>query len=959
MLDKSKINISVILLAIGIGLIPTGFITNGFIREQVRQNIPSTILHIQEEAISEIELQYLGLGITEVLPEIQTQETENIKDEIVEVRYIPSSLIYLKDLTTPLFVERLNGSMTASLIRDSLVVVSEDILANINGPLSAQVINDTLEQVINSNSTTSTFARNVFFNNYTFQVDYDTSINGTSIEGVSEYSTSSSSSINYTTTAQERLLDGYLSYPGLIQNVENGSGILEFMELITNATNDPITFNNTTIQSNYNATWNQLTSLANYVSNYLWTLIIPQTWNNTLTPSEYATMRSNELFFNDEGWSTTTGNITNIEGISELGTGGLNNLSYNTIAQQRILYGYEDAPGILENVLLGRGVLDYLEYYAETSGNATIQSQYNATYYQLNNLTNYLTQYMMNIVVPAQLALDGLTFESAGLRDFYIQWANASFFTDGIKINELSEEIGDLAKSRRGAIEIRNEINSLFGTYTEIIAKDLFFNNYTFQANFSANIKGVSEYTSGSAFSLNYTATAQQRLLEGYKNAPGIFTSIDSGFGLLNWFDFYDSAFLNIGTNRTLMETTYNATWDTQLLPFGQYLQNYLLNTIIATISQGGLEAAIPTITNINYSTTVNLWDPMNSNGIVNDTGILKWYNAANGNQTIQDQLNISFSLTQNQFNLLYNWLIGEVKNALTPIVFIILQPLGIRLTTGDYAGILFLEQWANATVIPSGIDLGGGLTGFEVGLPIKSNISYDTTLALFDTENSSSFIDNFGILKWIDAYEGDLTAENDLIALFGLDSTQMTMILNWLFSSFKENVVPNILTGSTLTNLAGLEFHRQWTNGTLFVNGIDMGSAFGLTSVTPWELGIPVKSNIDPLSSELLWDEEDSFSLVNQKGTGLWFIATIDTSAYNTLKEYYEFDDTQMEAIIAWVDRIRVDYSLPHLKEQLNLPSDVYTYADTVNLGFTISSIVFLALGCVTIILIFLSKRR
>ena len=440
MLTKSKINISVILLAIGIGLIPTGFITNGFIRDQVRQNIPSTILDIQEGAISEIEVQYLGLGITEVLPKIQSQETENIKDEIVEVRYIPSSLLYLKNLTTPLFLERLNGSMTASLINDSLAAVSEDILANINGPLSAQIINDTLEQVINSNSTTSAFARNVFFNNYTFQVDYDTSINGTSIKGVSEYSTSSSSSINYTATAQERLLDGYLSYPGLIQNVENGSGILEFMELYENATNDPITYNITTIQTDYNATWSQLTSLVNYVSNYLWTLVIPQTWNNTIIPSVFATARSKELFFNDEDWSSTTKNITIIEGISELGTGGLNNLSYNTVAQQRILYGYDDAPGLLENVLLGRGVLDYLEYYAETSGNATLQSQYNATYYQLNNLTNYLTQYMMNVIIPAQLFLEGLTFETAGLRDFYIQWANASFFTEGIKINELSDK---------------------------------------------------------------------------------------------------------------------------------------------------------------------------------------------------------------------------------------------------------------------------------------------------------------------------------------------------------------------------------------------------------------------------------------------------------------------------------------------------------------------------------------
>ncbi|MHA2283853.1 MAG: hypothetical protein ACXAC5_23680 [Promethearchaeota archaeon] len=693
MLNKSKINISVILLTIGIGLIPTGFITNGFIRDQVRENIPSTLLHIQEEAVSEIEAQYLGLGITEVLPEIQKEGTENIKDEIVEVQFIPSTLLYLKNLTVPLFLERLNGSMSANLIDDSLTVISEIILDNINGPLSAQIINDTLWQVMNSNSTNSTFARDVFFNNYTFQVDFDVSINGTSINGVSEYITTSSNSLNYTATAQQRLLDGYLSYPGLIEDVENGTGILEFIELYENATNDPVSYNITTIQTDYNATWSQITSLANYVTNYLWDSRVPLTWNNTMTPTDYATTRSRELFFNDESWSSTTNNITPIEGISEYGTGGLNNLSYTTLAQQRILLGYGNVPGILRNKLLGQGLLDYLEYYAETSGNATIQSQYNATYYQLNNLTTYLTQYLIMVIVPAQLALEGLTLETAGLRDFYEQWANASFFTDGIKINELSADIGDLLKARSAALEIRKEINSLTTSINETTATDLFFNNYTFQVNFSTTIKGVSEYISNGNYSLNYTDIAKQRLLDGHKDFPGIFTSIDSGFGLLNWLDFYDSAYLNIGTNRTLMETTYNATWSTQLLPFGQYIWDYLLGTIVATIVQRGVEAGIPTVTNINYNTTVDLWDPLNSNGIVNDTGILKWYKAANGNQTVQDQLNSTFNLTQNQFNLLYNWLIIEAKNKLTPTVFIIQQPLGIRLTTDEYAGILFLEQ--------------------------------------------------------------------------------------------------------------------------------------------------------------------------------------------------------------------------------------------------------------------------
>ncbi|MHA2283852.1 MAG: hypothetical protein ACXAC5_23675 [Promethearchaeota archaeon] len=285
----------------------------------------------------------------------------------------------------------------------------------------------------------------------------------------------------------------------------------------------------------------------------------------------------------------------------------------------------------------------------------------------------------------------------------------------------------------------------------------------------------------------------------------------------------------------------------------------------------------------------------------------------------------------------------------------------------------MYIDAWGdpNDSDYIEGDNILPGIKGSEVGIPIKSDISYNTVAALFDTENSSSFIDNIGILKWIDAYNGDLVAKNELIVLFGLDSTQMNMTLNWLFTSFRQTVVPNVLTdltGFTTISLAGLEFHRQWANHTLFVDGIDLDPAFGLdSSITAWELGIPGMSNIlDDLwevrpssTSEDLWDEQNSFSLVHRKGNGLWFMAALDNSAYNTLKEYHELDDTEMEAIIAWVERINEEYSLPHLKEKLNLPTDVYTYANTVSLGFIIGSAIFLGLGCINIILIFLSKRR
>ena len=961
MLNKSKTNIAVVLIAIGIGLIPTGLIVSEYIRDQVGDNIPNVISHIHEDAVLEIEEQYLGLGIAEILPEIKKQETLDIKDEIVEVRFIPDTLLYLKNLSMPIFKERLNLSISASLISNSITAVYEDILAFINGRFSALIISDSLDQVINNNITTSDFAREQFFNNYSYRGYFKTFINGTKIAGISEFATDPKVSLNFTSTAQQRLLDGYLSNPGLIQDVENGTGVIDFMEFYENATIDPIAYN-ATMQNAYNSTWVQLTAVADYISDYLWNDVISKTWNRTRTPSKYADDKSLELFFNDENWSTDTENLTPIMGISEQQTGGMNNLSYTTTAQNRILYGTDSAPGLLENVFLGTGLKDYLELFAETSGDATMQNQYNATFYQLNNLTAYIIQYLQSIVVPAQLALEGLTLDTAALRDFYIQWANASIFSGGIGLNELSVEIGDLLKARTAATTIRGEINSLSGISNITLARDQFFNNYTFQDDFETSIQGVSEHFVTGNYSLNFTRIAQQRLLDGYGDAPGIFSNIDSGFGVLNWLDFYDSAVLNIGTNRTLMETTYNATWATQLELFGIYIRDYILGTIVTASAQKGLEAGVPSATDIKYATTISLWDPMNSNGIVNSTGIEKWYKAATGDQTIQDQLNATYNLESYQFNRLYSWIKTKAKNILTPIVFIIQQPLGIRLTTTEYAGILFLEQWANGTVIPSGMDLGKGLKGFEVGLPTRSNISYNAAIALFDTKNKSSISNNIGILKWINAYEGDTGAKNELIALFGLSSVQVDMTTTWLFTSLKENIIPVLLTnltGYTTLVLAEFEFHRQWTNGTLFVNGFDLNPAFGLSIISGWELGIPVISEIDHRTSVDLWDEEDSHSLVNLKGNGLWSWTNRNQSVYIMLKDYFGLDDTQMEAILAWRIRMKEDFALPYMEDELNLPFNVYTYANTVNLGLMISGAIFLALGCVSIILVFLSKRR
>ncbi|MFX1304898.1 MAG: hypothetical protein ACFE9X_16205 [Promethearchaeota archaeon] len=959
MLNKTKFNISVIVLAIGIGLVPTGFFLNGYYRDQVRSYVPETLLNIQETVIPEIESQFLGLGICEDLPIIQDQQTEYIEDEVVKILSIPSTLLYLKNLSMPLFLQRINGSMTSINISGSLDVVSNDINDKIYGSISAQLINSTIKQVMISNSTTEVFAREVFFNNYTFQDNYSTSI-----LGVSEYATSGTNKLNYTITAQQRLLDGYLTSPGLTQDLENGTGVLDFMEFYNNATVDPLTYNQT-MQTTYNSTWEQLTALAGYITNYLWNSIVPNiiSANYSMTPSEYAAFQARELFFNDEHWSSTTKNITSIKGISEYGTGGVNNLSFSTAAQERILYGYLYAPGILEELDLGTGVLDFLDLYAQTSGDIIMQSLYDATFYQLKNVTSYLIKYMFEVIVTEQLGLDGLTLETAALRDFYSQWANASIFTRGIFLRDLSTELGNQLRMSTVAKLIRSNIIKIVnvnGTTLEF-ARNRFFNDFNLTGNFTVNIQGVSQFNSSSTYSLNYSISSQERILDGYNDAPGILESFDTGIGLLDWLDFYLLAFLDLGANRTLMETTYNATWVDHLFPMGQYLLNYMLGQKVGASTQKGLEIGFPTPSGISMSAAAILWDPANSSSFVNDVGIQKWSSAEKGNLTIQNELNITFGFSNTQFQKMYNWLFSTIKDVIVPIVFILLRPTGLRITTTEYAEILILEQWANATVIPAGLDLGGGVKGFEVGIPEKSNISLSTAIDFFDLKNSSSFIHKNGLLKWIDAENGDNITRTELITTFDLETDQFDLILNWLFTTFRNNVIPITfnITGYTLTEIAGLEFYRQWANGSLFTSGLDPGPAFGLPSLSGWELGIPTSSGIDLVMGMRLWDEENRNSLVSQSGIARWFNAIEDPQVYNYLINYFKFTDSQMQGMFEWLIKIREDFTLIYSKLQMGLPINAYEFGSLLILGFTVCGFVIAASGVLFAIITKLSKRR
>ncbi|MGB5910277.1 MAG: hypothetical protein WBH31_03675, partial [Promethearchaeia archaeon] len=93
----SKLRLSLILLIVGIGLIPTAFLAKGYFQDQVPANASETLLILKNEGISYIEEEFKGLGIPEILPQIIEDEIFDLEEDVAKERPIPEFLRFVKN----------------------------------------------------------------------------------------------------------------------------------------------------------------------------------------------------------------------------------------------------------------------------------------------------------------------------------------------------------------------------------------------------------------------------------------------------------------------------------------------------------------------------------------------------------------------------------------------------------------------------------------------------------------------------------------------------------------------------------------------------------------------------------------------------------------------------------------------------------------------------------------------
>ncbi|MFX0178731.1 MAG: hypothetical protein ACFE78_01000 [Candidatus Hodarchaeota archaeon] len=590
--------------------------------------------------------------------------------------------------------------------------------------------------------------------------------------------------------------------------------------------------------------------------------------------------------------------------------------------------------------------------------------------------------------------------------------------------SELINSFPSIINGSKAAGEINNVI-SLVQTQNSTsleIARNKFFNNYTFQDNYSTPIEGISERMMGSV-SLNYSDIAQARILEGYTYNgtpyPGITTDTRLGEGINDWLEFYSLAESDPG-NQSLMEQVYNCSWTSgQLQNLSAYIKSYLWNTVVKNYydSKGitdptefefcaqwanlsfymnyinldyfsevinqtlfPYEAAtilagiIITPTGISFSSAKDLWNSTNPLSFVNDTGFLTWLNAST-DASYRPGLTYAFSITYDQVLKILTWLFSPVKENIVPNLIKYPQPYGYGMNTTEYSKVLFYEQWANGTVVEDGLVLHiiGNITykGIEAGIPTKTNISLEATRALFDETNTSSFINRYGILKWIEASEGDVTVQNELISKFKLNIVQINLTNNWLFSTLRYDVLPYISfryplvkcmgVRRTTLDYAEIEFYRQWANGSIFTEGIDIAPFLLLESpIKNFEAGIPT---LNCTQSKLLWDEDNYYSFVNPKGISIWYEALGFPNHRNTLKSSttnFNLTDSELNSILDWLIYVRDNLTLQYTLVKNNLPANYYILADWYFMGMMIGAIGFSSVGLIVgVIVIMFQKKR
>jgi hypothetical protein len=365
-----------------------------------------------------------------------------------------------------------------------------------------------------------------------------------------------------------------------------------------------------------------------------------------------------------------------------------------------------------------------------------------------------------------------------------------------------------------------------------------------------------------------------------------------------------------------------------------------------------GFEVGIPLSTEMPIELVEALWNESDDKSLLNIKGIELWFdaNASLADQDILISKYGSLGLTQEELGMILQWLWypGGFVDNLFPKLVESAPPYGYGKPIPLLAEQVFFEMWANGTALglslfPEGLDFGEfienltlGTTGFEVGIPIPTGMSFDLTKALWNKNNEKSLLNITGIQLWFDA-NASLAEQSILISEFGslgLMQEELDVILQWLWypDGFVDNLFPKLVElappygyGKPIPLLAEQVFFEMWANGTalglsLFPEGLDFGEFIEELplGMKGFEVGIPTPIELLTYQIVNLWDSSNPLSLTNMTGIGKWKAAYMNMTVRNELKSAFDLSDVQIQLIIDWLWNGPSSFSLDLLPKLL-----------------------------------------
>ncbi len=274
-----------------------------------------------------------------------------------------------------------------------------------------------------------------------------------------------------------------------------------------------------------------------------------------------------------------------------------------------------------------------------------------------------------------------------------------------------------------------------------------------------------------------------------------------------------------------------------QWIDFAVYSEGMDIHDLVEDIPEGthGLEVG----STISLESAYDLWDENNKWSFLNIEGIKKWYDANSISVGSADRAELAtwFDINPQEVQDILNWLWDGSDSFSQGLLTKLLESEhGYNMPFTDLARRVMLEQWANGTMmgktmLEDGIDfhdfissLPIGSTGFEVGIPIPTGMSVESSQLLWDTSNPYSLVKDITVWRSIKSKE----SENYAIVRNAnkLNDDEMDMILEWL-PEFIANLMPALAQSET-----GLPVDTTNLGNVIQILSITVGAiAIGLAS--------------------------------------------------------------------------------------------------------------------------------